>query len=312
MMRMVAGFVDPSAGEIMIDGQSVTNLPPNKRPVNMVFQSYAIFPHLTVAENIGFGLRRRQLSTADLDDRVKEALDLINLPDYGDRRAHELSGGERQRVALARALVCAPKALLLDEPLGALDKKLREKMQLELRSLQRQVGITFLFVTHDQEEALAMSNRVCVMNRGRVIEVAEPDALYSRPKSRFTAEFVGTMNMFDCKVTTTGDFLSFEVDGIGEVRSNLPFTGIVGERIAIGIRPESIYISEDGNVPDGAMSARFSVSDLAYLGDRWMIVAKRGDCEIQISASQGDPYRPDVGSEALVYWKPGAVIPLRE
>jgi ABC-type Fe3+/spermidine/putrescine transport system ATPase subunit len=167
LLRMLAGFEVPTRGEIFIDGQAMSAVPPNERPTNMVFQSYAIFPHLTVAENIAYGLRKKGLSKADMADTVNQALERIKLAGYGSRGAHQLSGGQRQRVALARALVCRPKVLLLDEPLGALDKKLREEMQIELRQLQRSVGITFVFVTHDQEEALTLSDRIAVMSKGR-------------------------------------------------------------------------------------------------------------------------------------------------
>ncbi len=184
LLRMVGGFTLPDAGTITLDGEDLTALPPNKRATNMVFQSYAIFPHLNVRDNIAYGLRNERLSAAERERRVAEALAMIKLETYGERRAHQLSGGERQRVALARALVKRPKVLLLDEPLGALDKRLREAMQIELRQIQRDVGITFIFVTHDQEEALSMSDRIAVMENGRVLQVADPKTLYEQPNSR--------------------------------------------------------------------------------------------------------------------------------
>src|SRR5215475_13118056 len=197
LLRMLAGFEFPTTGEIFIDGQPMLSVPPNERPTNMVFQSYAIFPHLTVAENIGYGLRKKGLTKAEIAATVEQALDRIKLAGYGSRGAHQLSGGQRQRVALARALVCRPKVLLLDEPLGALDKKLREEMQIELRQLQRSVGITFVFVTHDQEEALTMSDRIAVMSKGTILQIDTAERLYEAPSCREVAGFIGSMNFID-------------------------------------------------------------------------------------------------------------------
>jgi ABC-type Fe3+/spermidine/putrescine transport system ATPase subunit len=184
LLRMLAGFETPTSGEIFIDGQPMSAVPANRRPTNMVFQNYAIFPHLDVRRNIAYGLRKQRLAKAEIEATVERALELIKLPGYGDRQAHQLSGGQRQRVALARALVCQPKVLLLDEPLGALDKKLREEMQLELRQLQRSVGITFMLVTHDQEEALTMSDRIAVISKGKVLQLDTATRLYETPGSR--------------------------------------------------------------------------------------------------------------------------------
>ncbi|MFO1238504.1 MAG: ABC transporter ATP-binding protein, partial [Alphaproteobacteria bacterium] len=194
LLRMIAGFEFPTEGEIYIDGQPVTGVPANKRPTNMVFQSYAIFPHLNVYDNIAYGLRKLRLSKAELDKRVQDALAMIKLSGFEDRKSDQMSGGQRQRIALARALVNRPKVLLLDEPLGALDKKLREQMQFELRQLQKTVGITFIFVTHDQEEALSLSDRIAVMQKGQVLQIASPRELYESPNCREVADFIGTMN----------------------------------------------------------------------------------------------------------------------
>ncbi len=200
LLRIVAGFETPTEGEVFIDDQPMSAIPPNRRPVNMVFQNYAIFPHLDVRANIAFGMRKSGLSKSDLNERIDEVLELIKLPGYGSRGSDELSGGQRQRVALARALIKQPKVLLLDEPLGALDKKLREQMQIELRQLQQQLGITFLFVTHDQEEALTLSDRIAVMSDGEVIEIATPAELYESPRTRFVADFIGSINFFEGEV----------------------------------------------------------------------------------------------------------------
>jgi spermidine/putrescine transport system ATP-binding protein len=197
-LRMMAGFEQPSAGEVFIGGENVTGVPAYRRPVNMVFQHYALFPHLPVGDNVSFGIRQRRPKPprADIERTVAEALEMVRLPGYESRRSHELSGGQQQRVALARALVNRPKVLLLDEPLAALDRKLRGEMQIELQNLQRDVGITFLLVTHDQEEALSMSDRVCVMREGRIVQTGSPRDLYDRPANRYVADFVGKSNFF--------------------------------------------------------------------------------------------------------------------
>ncbi|MGH6945695.1 MAG: ABC transporter ATP-binding protein, partial [Kiloniellales bacterium] len=201
LLRMLAGFEMPSEGEVVIDGQDMTDVPPNKRPVNMVFQSYAVFPHMTVHDNVAYGLRVVGTPASEIDGRVREALAMVQLAEYGARKPDQLSGGQRQRVALARALVKRPKVLLLDEPLSALDAKLREAMQLELVRLQHSVGITFIIVTHDQNEALSMANRIAVMESGKVRQVAPPSELYEFPSSRFVADFIGKMNLFEGKIS---------------------------------------------------------------------------------------------------------------
>src|SRR5579859_4614251 len=197
LLRMLAGFAEPSSGRISIDGVDMGNVPPNERPVNMMFQSYALFPHMSVERNVGYGLRRLPLDEAARRQRVQEALDMVQLGHLGKRKPHQLSGGQRQRVALARALIRRPKVLLLDEPLSALDKKLREQTQFELMDLQDKVGITFIVVTHDQDEAMALSTRIAVMNRGQVIQVGTPSEIYEFPQNRFVADFIGTTNLFE-------------------------------------------------------------------------------------------------------------------
>ena len=268
LLRMLAGFEFPTSGEIFIDGQAMSSVAPNHRPVNIVFQNYAIFPHLTVRRNIGYGLQQEKLSRAQVNARVEEMLELIKLPGYQDRASHELSGGERQRVALARALIRRPKVLLLDEPLGALDKKLRENMQLELRDLQRSVGITFVFVTHDQEEALTMSDRVAVMSMGRYLQIDSPARLYEAPQNRDVAEFIGTMNFLDARVIEAGDE-GIRIDAgpagtLEAVRRSSTFTA--GQRCVAAIRPEKISIRDEkpacGNAVEGM------IDTTAYLGDR--------------------------------------------
>jgi spermidine/putrescine transport system ATP-binding protein/putrescine transport system ATP-binding protein len=242
-------------------------LQPNKRPTNMVFQSYAIFPHLNVRDNIAYGLRSEHLTAAEREARVDAALASIKLDGYGKRRSQELSGGERQRVALARALVKRPKLLLLDEPLGALDKRLRETMQIELRQLQREVGITFIFVTHDQEEALSMSDRIAVMEKGRVLQVAAPKTLYESPASRAVAGFIGTMNVFEGRVTEIGGGAALvETQALKRVTVTLaPAAHFdAGARVLVAIRPEKLTLSR--TPLDASVSGR--LISAAYLGDR--------------------------------------------
>jgi len=266
LLRLLAGFEFPDSGEIYIDGNDVTGLPPDKRPTNMVFQSYAIFPHLDVFDNIAYGLRRERLARAELNARVEDALSLIKLEGFGARKADQLSGGQRQRVALARALVRRPKVLLLDEPLGALDKRLRESMQLELRQLQKSVGITFVFVTHDQEEALSMSDRVAVMSAGRVLQIAEPRALYERPNCREVADFIGTMNFFEGTLAAVeADKLVVNAGALGYVRLAADTqTRKTDDPIALAIRPERISLSTE----PGEGATRGMIAASAYLGER--------------------------------------------
>jgi spermidine/putrescine ABC transporter ATP-binding subunit len=269
LLRMLAGFEVPTQGSIHIDGKDVTLVPPNHRPVNMVFQNYAIFPHLNVASNIAFGMRKSGLSKRQLADRIEEMLELIRLPGYGERTAMELSGGQRQRVALARALIKQPKVLLLDEPLGALDKKLREQMQIELRQLQQQVGITFVFVTHDQEEALTLSDRIAVMSQGDVLEISTPGALYEAPKSRFVADFIGTMNFFDCALSECRNgVVTADSAELGRVRAACDAPpAAAGEGFVLGIRPEKFQLAfEDVGATENAVKGLMGPS--AYLGDR--------------------------------------------
>ncbi len=271
LLRMLAGFESPSEGEIYIDDQAMSAIPAYRRPVNMVFQNYAIFPHLDVGANIAFGLRKSGLSKAEIKDQVEEMLGLIKLPGYAGRGPTELSGGERQRVSLARALIKRPKVLLLDEPLGALDKKLREQMQLELRDLQKSVGITFVFVTHDQEEALTMSDRIAVMSQGRVLQVASPTDLYERPNSRFVANFIGNMNFFDGRVQKTGNgTATVDAGPLGVVEAEAATDGEapgVGAKVVVAIRPEKLKLhfeapGEGANIIEGRMGPS------AYLGER--------------------------------------------
>jgi spermidine/putrescine transport system ATP-binding protein/putrescine transport system ATP-binding protein len=300
LLRMIGGFTLRDAGTIALDSEDVTLLPPNKRATNMVFQSYAIFPHLNVRDNIAYGLRTEGLSAAERDKRVAEALAMIKLETYGERRAHQLSGGERQRVALARALVKRPKVLLLDEPLGALDKRLREAMQIELRQIQREVGITFIFVTHDQEEALSMSDRIAVMENGRVLQVADPKTLYEQPNSRGVADFVGTANFFPGQVVSvTGDSVTVET-ALGRMdirrRTNLA----VGARVLIVIRPENLLLSREAASVSGRIAA------VSYLGDRRQFQVSVNGTTIIVAAQNSAPFR--IGEPVHLGWAADAVM----
>ena len=268
LLRMLAGFEAPNTGEIYIDGQPMSAIPAYNRPVNMVFQNYAIFPHLDVGGNIAFGLRKSGLSKAEISAKVEEMLTLIKLPGYAERSATQLSGGERQRISLARALIKQPKVLLLDEPLGALDKKLREQMQLELRALQKSVGITFVFVTHDQEEALTMSDRIAVMSKGQVLQVESPADLYERPNSRFVAGFIGNMNFFDGRGQKIDEGTTFVDAGpLGAVEARIDNGAPAGTDVVVAIRPQKLKLhlkapGESANTVEGRMGPA------AYLGDR--------------------------------------------
>jgi spermidine/putrescine transport system ATP-binding protein len=252
-LRMIGGFELPTGGQILLRGRDITNEPPERRPVNMVFQSYALFPHLTVFENVAFGLRRRGTDRAEAARRVGAALELVRLPDFGKRRPEQLSGGQQQRVALARALVCEPTVLLLDEPLGALDLKLRRQLQVELKRVQLEVGITFIYVTHDQEEALALSDRIAVMDHGNVQQLGTPEELYDAPRTRFVAGFIGTTNLVPGTVESVDA-------GVAVVRLAGGATGLAraagvgsGASVDIAVRPESILLEPDPDAgPGGA------------------------------------------------------------
>jgi spermidine/putrescine ABC transporter ATP-binding subunit len=278
LMRIIAGFEEETAGEVFIDGQSMGRTPPHQRPSNMVFQNYAIFPHLTVQQNIAFGLRKEKLPKEQVNRMVEEALEMIKLPGYSSRHAHQLSGGQRQRIALARALIKKPKVLLLDEPLGALDKKLREQMQLELRALQKSVGITFIFVTHDQEEAMTMSDRIAVMNDGKVLEIGAPAQLYERPKSRFVADFLGSMNFFDGRVLDIdGDSVVVESPQVGKIRVDRGDAAMSpGSEIVVAIRPENIVVSTE-RINNDVNTVKGRIDNAAFLGDRSNIYVAVGD-----------------------------------
>jgi spermidine/putrescine transport system ATP-binding protein len=274
-LRMIAGFEQPSEGEVFLEGECVNGLPAYRRPVNMVFQHYALFPHLNISDNVAYGLRQRspRQTHQEIDKRVNATLDLVQLAGYNDRRIWELSGGQQQRVALARALINEPKVLLLDEPLAALDRKLRREMQIELQNLQRNVGITFILVTHDQEEALSMSDRVCIMRDGKIVQVGSPLDLYDRPKNRYVADFVGKSNFFDGVVERVDQSaVDIKLDcGIVVSQSSTAASdeNKVGDRACISVRPEQVIMarSEDQLPGERAITIRANVLNRIFLGE---------------------------------------------
>jgi spermidine/putrescine ABC transporter ATP-binding subunit len=258
LLRSIAGFEMPDTGTMLLDGVDLTGLKANRRPVNLMFQSYALFPHMTAHQNIAYGLEAEGRPRAEIERRVGDALELVKLGDLGARMPHQLSGGQRQRVALARALVKRPKLLLLDEPLGALDRKLRGDMQIELKALQRETGITFVVVTHDQEEALSMADTVCLLDKGRVVQIAAPGELYERPATRFAAEFIGRSNMLPGY--RRGD--RFVLDGLGDTAARNLTAVAEGAAAVLAIRPERLVLHADA--ADGRLAGR--VAGVAYFG----------------------------------------------
>ena len=270
LLRMLAGFESPTSGSISIDGADMSTIPPYERPVNMMFQSYALFPHMSVEKNVAFGLEQEGLSRAEVAQKVAEILDIVKMAGYGARKPHQLSGGQRQRVALARALVKRPKLLLLDEPLAALDKKLREHTQFELINIQQRLGVTFVVVTHDQEEAMTLGTRLGVMNHGRIVQVGSPTDIYETPANRFVADFIGSVNMFEGRVSQEGpEGLKVDCAEIGTtVRAERAVQCSRGATVWTAIRPEKISIRRSQpNTAAGENVVRGTVREIAYMGD---------------------------------------------
>ena len=268
LLRMLAGFDEPTSGRILLDGQDLRGIPPYRRPVNMMFQSYALFPHMTVEGNIAFGLKQDNMPKAEIEARVREMLRLVKLEQFAKRKPHQLSGGQRQRVALARSVAKRPKVLLLDEPLGALDKKLREETQFELMDLQQSLGLTFIVVTHDQEEAMTMADRIAILDRGEVMQVATPAEIYEAPGSRFVAGFVGTVNMFEGSIAgrTAGGAEIAGPNGL-KIATSDAGNAAAGTPVAFAIRPEKIRVSSRKPADATANAMEGEIFDIAYLGD---------------------------------------------
>jgi spermidine/putrescine transport system ATP-binding protein len=298
-LRMIAGFEEPTEGGISVDGDQMSGVPPYRRPVNTVFQSYAIFPHLNVFDNVAFGLRRSGVRGEDLRKRVTEACEMVQLSGFERRKPNMLSGGQQQRVALARALVNHPKVLLLDEPLGALDLKLRKEMQLYLKNLQHEVGITFIYVTHDQEEALTMSDRIAVMNEGRVQQVADPPTLYEHPKNRFVADFIGQTNVFSGTVESVSGGRVTLRTASGEKVEATAHEVEIGEEADAAVRPEKIRFGSDG---DNVSIAR--IRQIVYLGVSTQYIAELPGGQELVLYQQNirEENHPDEGEEVSVAW----------
>lgn len=309
-LRMIAGFEEPTNGTILVEGEPVENKEPYERNVNTVFQSYALFPHMTIYENIAYGLKIKKIPKDEIRVRVSEMLDMVQLQGFENRYPRQLSGGQKQRVAIARALINKPRVLLLDEPLGALDLKLRKQMQLELKTLQKKLGITFIYVTHDQEEALTMSDRIGIMHDGILEQLATPAEIYERPASRFVATFIGETNIFDGSIIATNEeevLISIENgEIIGTGHKFVP-----GELVSVSVRPEKIKFS---NQPDGEFSLVGRVKELIYIGSvQKAIVELSNGHEIRIERIAGDPL-PEIGSTVYLFWnkEDAVLIPTRD
>jgi putative spermidine/putrescine transport system ATP-binding protein len=303
-LNMIAGFVDVDGGEIMLDGHPIVDLPSHKRDIGVVFQHYALFPHMTAAENVAFPLKRRKVAKDERERRVRQALELVRLGDFADRYPRQLSGGQQQRVALARALVFEPRVLLMDEPLGALDKKLREWLQLEFKRIHSELGITFIYVTHDQEEALVLSDRIAVFNEGRIEQVGTADELYESPQTLFVAEFIGESNVFAGRVEHRGDTHSLVGDGydLRACDANVPH----GSSGVLVVRPERFTVRRNGNRPgDNHNVLRGRVRQVIYLGSSRKIEVDLPDGRslvVREPVSAGDPVSS--GDEVEVFWAP--------
>jgi spermidine/putrescine transport system ATP-binding protein len=315
-LRMLAGFERPTSGDILLDGQRVNHVPPHQRPVNMVFQHYALFPHLTVAQNIAYGLRQRRPRPpeAEIARAVDQALETVRLPGFGPRRIWEMSGGQQQRVALARAIVNQPKLLLLDEPMAALDKKLRRDMQIELQTLQRKLGITFILVTHDQEEALSMSDRICIMRGGRIVQVGSPRELYERPASRYVADFVGKSNFFPGRVTSvaTGR-IELAAAGGHLIAGPAPIEIAPGQTATASLRPEQIALHRKSSISN---ALPVTVVNRIFLGEHTEYLVRNADLgeflvlvSRQAEAVEG-AFEP--GDAAFAAWPDGAALILAD
>ena len=301
LLRAIAGFVDPEAGTIRIDGDAMRNLPVHRRDIGMVFQHYALFPHMSVFDNVAFGLSVRHAARSEMAERVRAMLALVQLEGYEERRPGQLSGGQQQRVALARALVTRPRVLLLDEPLGALDKRLRRRMQVELRQIQREVGITTVFVTHDQEEALTLSDRIAILDTGRIVQSGPPQAVYERPRTVFAADFLGDANFF------TG-----RAHGDGRVRtpsgSDL-FTADIaddaGGEVTLAVRPEKLHIARSGETePGGANRLAGTVASVLYAGSTVTYRVACGEAEVTVLEQNREATPIEQGEPVIVSWRP--------
>jgi putrescine transport system ATP-binding protein len=310
LLRLLAGFESPTEGRIVIDGVDMTGVPPYARRVNMMFQSYALFPHISVARNVAYGLERERLPRAEIETRVAQALDLVELSGLAARKPHQLSGGQRQRVALARAIVKRPKVLLLDEPLAALDRKLRERTQLELADLQRRLGITFVMVTHDQDEAMAMATRIAVMDRGRIVQVGTPAEIYEQPVNRFVADFIGLANIFDGEIVgRTDGRLRIHCEPLGGAIEAPAPAGQLDGKVALVIRPEKLSLRRDDAADTRGLAG--TVHNVVYLGDESIYhVSLSSGATVQVTRMNADRTAAAIGrgDAVRVAWPADAVV----
>ena len=309
-LRMIAGFEQPTTGEIHLLGKEVSQQPPHRRNVNMVFQNYALFPHMTVFDNVAFGLQIKHVRTEEIRRRVTEVLEKIRLPGMDKRKPSQLSGGQQQRVALARALVNQPAVLLLDEPLGALDQKLRKEMQLELKRLQREFGITFIYVTHDQEEALTMSDRISVMHDGRVLQVDQPRAIYEHPTSRFAADFIGITNFLEGRLAVfDGKVAIVEVEGLAPIQVETSIAPQIGQVVTLAIRPERMRLS-DKSTKDNENQVEGRVREIVFVGnDTHYFISLANAANVMVREQNRSPVETSsakVGQTAYVVWSPAS------
>ena len=313
LLRLIAGFEFPTSGELLLDGQAIAAMPPFRRPINTVFQNYALFPHMTVAENIGFGLKMLGKSRAEIDGRVGDMLKLVRMEKYGSRKTSQLSGGQQQRVALARALAPQPKVLLLDEPLSALDYKLRKDMQIELKRLQSETGITFVFVTHDQEEALTMSDRIAVMSSGNILQVGGPRDIYDQPTVRFVADFIGETNFLDATIVSRdGGSAEVELPGGGRVTASIPGDFTPSGPVTVMLRPEHTALTAP-EAPDAALTG--TLAEIIYFGTDTFFEVLLGDGKTRFMVrAQNKPSQSfglEKGARVGIRFEPGAPRVLR-
>lgn len=315
LLRLLAGFETPTRGQIILDGQDLASTPPYKRPINMMFQSYALFPHMTVEQNIAFGLKQDGLPKDEISQRVNEMLELVHMQQYAKRKPHQLSGGQRQRVALARSLAKRPKLLLLDEPMGALDKKLREKMQLEVVDIIERVGVTCVMVTHDQEEAMTMAGRIAIMDRGEFVQIGSPEEIYEHPNCRLSAEFIGSVNIFEGTLIEDGpDYMVIQSDSLMHpIQINHGSSVAEGVPLTVALRPEKIHFRDD--IPsDHSNYDRGIVENIAYMGDIsvYHVRLKSGKL-VTVTMPNVNRFRaglPTWDDEVYLCWEPDSCVVL--
>ncbi len=308
LLRLLAGFEQPSDGRILLDGEDIGGVPPHRRPINMMFQSYALFPHLTVEGNIGFGLRQEKVGRRERAERINEMLALVKLQGFGARRISQLSGGQRQRVALARSLIKRPRVLLLDEPMAALDKKLRGETQFELMELQHRLGTTFVIVTHDQEEAMTVADRIAVMNEGRLAQVAAPAEIYERPDTRWVAAFIGEVTLIEGRLTEEATLQT----ALGPLR--VAGGGTAGDKRWLALRPERLQMTAEKPAADGHNALSGTVTEVGYRGDTSIYKVRLGDHTLMKIALANSAGRPPFAVDDLVWaaWAPEAGVLLKE